>query len=196
MRQRRARPSGDAAAVTQAFLCACRFQHRTVAALLLDRCIELDPALGERVEKWRGRSGFIDYLVEHPQKYGSPWQTVVSPWQTVVMSELLTAIDEDNLQEFTRWLQGEPDLLGESHVALQVELIEHAVLKDREPFITRLLEFAPALSYEAPSFVRAGVRSGIWEGASHSSVDPDLAFTGRPLPRGRRWELLASEGMV
>ena len=40
----------DVAAVTEAFLCACRFQHRTVAALLLDRCMELDPALGQRVE--------------------------------------------------------------------------------------------------------------------------------------------------
>jgi len=141
----RARPSGDAAAVTQAFLWACRFDHRAVAALILERCIELDPALGQRVEKWRGRSGFIDYLAEHAQKYGEPWQNVVSPWQTVVMTELLKAIDEDNLQEFTRWLQREPDLLGESHVALQVELLEHAVLKDRGPFITRLLEFDPAL---------------------------------------------------
>ncbi len=137
--------SNDAAAVTQAFLWACRFEHREVAALILNRCIELDGALGERVERWRGRSGFIDYLVEHPQTYGSPWQTVVSPWQTVVMTELLKASDEGNLQEFTRWLQREPDLLGESRIALQVELLEHAVLKDRGPFITRLLEFDPAL---------------------------------------------------
>jgi hypothetical protein len=54
--------SGGDAAVTQAFLSACRFQHKSAAALLLNRCIELDPALGERVEKWRGRSRFIDYL--------------------------------------------------------------------------------------------------------------------------------------
>jgi hypothetical protein len=141
----RAHPSNDAATVMQAFLWACRFEHRAVAALILARCIELDWALGERVERWRGRSGFIDYLAEHPQTYGSPWQTVVSPWQTVVMAELLKAIDEDNLQEFTRWLQGEPELLGESHVARQVELLEHAVLKDRGPFITRLLEFDPAV---------------------------------------------------
>jgi len=146
----KARPSGDAAAVTRAFLWACRFEHRPLAALLLDRCIELDGALGERVERWRGRSGFIDYLVEHPQTYGSPWQTVVSPWQTVVMTELLKAIDEDNLQEFTRWLQGEPDLLDESNVALQVELLERAVLKDRGPLIIRLLEFAPALAMRRP----------------------------------------------
>ena len=139
----KSRPIRAAAAVTQAFLWACRFEHRAVAALLLDRCIELDGALGERVERWRGRSGFIDYLVEHPQTYGSPWQTVV-------MTELLKAIDEDNLQEFTRWLQGEPDLLDQSHVALQVKLLEHAVLKDRGHFIKRLLEFAPALRRGGP----------------------------------------------
>ncbi len=73
----RTRPGRDAAAVTEAFLCACRFQHKSVAALLLNRCIELDPALGERVEKWRGQSGFIDYLAEHQVVHGSPWQTVV-----------------------------------------------------------------------------------------------------------------------
>jgi hypothetical protein len=147
----RARPSGDAA-VTQAFLWACRFDHRAVAALLLDRCIELDTALGLRVEKWRGRSGFIDYLAAHAQKYGERWQNVASPWQTVVMNELLTAMDEGNLQEFTAWLQREPDLLAETNVALQVQLLEHAVLKDRGPLITRLLEFAPALAMRrAPS---------------------------------------------
>ena len=139
----RARPSGTAAAVTQAFLIACAFDHRAVAALILDRCIELDPALGERVEKWRGRSGFVDYLAEHAPQRGYSWQTAVSPWQTVVMNELRRAIDEDNLPEFTRWLQQEPDLLGESHVARQVRIVEHAVLKDRGPFITRLLQFAP-----------------------------------------------------
>jgi hypothetical protein len=145
----RARPGSDAAAVTQAFLWACRFDHRAVAALILARCIELDGALGERVESWRGRSGFIDYLAEHPQAYGSPWQKAYgSPWQTVVMIELFAAIDEGDLQEFTRWLRREPDLLGESHVALQVELLEHTVLKDRGPFITRLLEFDPALLRE------------------------------------------------
>ena len=53
----------------------------------------------------------------------NPWQMPVNPWQTVVMTELLKAIDEDNLQEFTWWLQREPDLLGESQVAQQVRTI-------------------------------------------------------------------------
>ena len=136
------RPSGEIATVTHAFLCARRFQHKAVAALLLSRSIELDPALGERVEKWRGRSGFIDYLAEHPV-YGSPWRTVV-------MNELQAAMHGNDLDEFNRWLQREPDLLGESNVGLQVELMENATYKDRGPFIARLIELSPALRVKRP----------------------------------------------
>lgn len=146
----RTRSSGDDAAVTRAFLIACAFGRREVAALILDRCIELAPALGQRVEKWRGRSGFVDYLAEHAPQCGYSWQTAVSPWQAVVANELRLAVDEDNLQEFTRWLQEEPDLRAESQVARQVRILEHAVLKDRGPFITRLLEFAPMLAVRRP----------------------------------------------
>jgi hypothetical protein len=136
------RPGGDVATVTQAFLCACGFQHKAVAALLLSRCVELDPALGERVEKWRGRSGFIDYLAEHPV-YGSPWRTVV-------MNELQAAMHGNDLEEFNRWLQREPDLLGESNVGLQVGLIENAAYNDRGPFIARRIELSPALRVKRP----------------------------------------------
>jgi hypothetical protein len=135
-------PGGDVASVAHAFLCACGFQHKAVAALLLSRCIELDPALGERVEKWRGRSGFIDYLAEHPV-YGSPW------W-TIVVNELQAAMHLNDLEEFNRWLQREPDLLGESNVGLQVGLIENAAYSDRGPFIARLIEVSPALQVKRP----------------------------------------------
>jgi len=133
-----ARPGIDAAGLTQAFLNACRFEHRSIAALILDQCIDLDRALGERVDRWRGRSGFIDYLVGHPQTFGDPWKTVV-------MNELITAIDVDNLEEFSRWLQREPDLLLETSGERQVQLLEHAVLKDRGAFITRLIKYVPTL---------------------------------------------------
>lgn len=136
------RPGGDVATVMHAFLCACSFQHKAVAALLLNRYIELDPELGERVEKWRGRSGFIDYLAEHPV-YGSPWRTVV-------MNELQAAMRGNDLEEFNRWLQREPDLLGESSVGLQVGLIENAAYNDRGPFIARLIELSPALRVKRP----------------------------------------------
>jgi Ankyrin repeats (3 copies) len=153
-------PGTDIAAVTQAFLSACRLEHRDVAALLLNRCIELDASLGERVERWRGRSNFIDYLAAHPQTFGSPWQTVV-------MNELFQAINEGNLQEFTRWLQQEPDLLGERHVALQVQLLEHAVLKDRGLLITSLLEFEPALLREVKRPPSSALEFALEYGKAH-----------------------------
>lgn len=136
-------PGADAAAVTQAFLTACGFDHRAVAALLLDRCIELDPALGERVEKWRGRSGFIDYLAEHPQRYGEPWLTVV-------LNELHAAMHKSDLEEFNRWLEREPNLRSESNLGLLVGLVGVATYNDRGPFIRRVLEFAPAIKVKRP----------------------------------------------
>ena len=135
-------PGGDVDTVTRAFLCACGFQHRAVAALLLSRCIELDPALGKQVEKWRGQGGLIDYLAEHPV-YGSPWRTVV-------MNELQAAMHGNDLEEFNRWLQWEPDLPDESNVGLQVELIEKAACTDRGPFIARLIELSRALRVKRP----------------------------------------------
>lgn len=136
-------PRSDAAAITQAFLYACRFHHKSVAARLLNVCIELDTALGERVEKWRGRSGFIDYLAEQQVHYGSPWQTIV-------MNELKAAMRANDLEEFSRWLHREPDLLGESNVGLQMELLENAAYSDRGPFIARLIELSPALKVKRP----------------------------------------------
>jgi hypothetical protein len=129
----------DAAAVTHAFLTACGFQHKPVAALLLDRLIELDPALGERVERWRGRSAFIDYLAEHPMRG--------SPWKTVVVNELIAAMRGNSMAELDGWLQREPDLLSESDV---VGLIEIASYHDWGPFIARWIELCPTLKLKRP----------------------------------------------
>ena len=136
-------PDAGAAAVTQAFLNACRFGHRAIAALLLDRCIERDPALGERVGKWRGRGGFIDYLAEHPPACGDPWQAAVT-------NELQRAMHQNDLGAFNRWLEEEPDLLSESNLGLLVSLVENAAYQDRGPFLARLLDFAPAIQAKRP----------------------------------------------
>lgn len=155
-----ARNGKNAAALTEALYCACRFGHRSVAAVILDRLVDLDKALGDRVESWRGRDGFIDYLVEHPQTYGTPWRTVV-------INEMMSSIDDDSLQEFTRWLHKEPDLLGESQAALQMQLLDHAVLQDRGPFITRLLEMAPTLARSASRTQSSALVLALDYGNSH-----------------------------
>ena len=136
-------PAAGAAATKQAFLTACRFERKPIAALLLDRCIAFDPALGERVEKWRGRSAFIDYLAEHPAEYGDPWLTAVT-------NELQAAIRGNDLEALNQWLDRDPDLQSESNLATVVGLVEHAACNGRGPFIERLLEFAPAVKAKRP----------------------------------------------
>ena len=50
------------------------------------------------------------------------------------MNELQAAMHGNDLEEFNRWLQREPDLLGESNVRFQVGLIENAAYNDRRTF--------------------------------------------------------------
>ena len=60
--------TGAADAVTianEALMNACRFKRKTVATLLLDRCIALDPDLGAQVDRWEGRAAFVEYMCEH-----------------------------------------------------------------------------------------------------------------------------------
>lgn len=126
------------ATVNEAFMCACGWQHQAVAAFLLERCIALDSDLGRRIDGWQGRSAFIEYLVEHPQVFGSPWQTFV-------MNEVLRALHADDLPAFVHWLQREPQLLNEASVGLQVRLIEIATYNNRGRFITQLLDLDAAV---------------------------------------------------
>jgi len=136
-------PGADRDAVMQAFYFSCRFHHREVAALLLDRYFDLDPVLGEQVEKWRGRAGFLDYMLEHGAESKDPWLAVVT-------KELERAMHNNDLEEYNRWLEREPALLDESNLGIMVHLLEIAVYNNREPFVRRLLEFVPAMKTKRP----------------------------------------------
>jgi hypothetical protein len=146
--------NSDAAAVANAFQTAYGFQHKALSALLLDRMIELDPALGRKVDSWCGRSAFIDYLAAHPV-HGDPWRSVV-------MNELKAAMRGNNLAEFNGWLQREPDLLRESDI---VRLIEIAAYNNWGPFIARFIELNPALKLTRPP--SAAVDFGLEYGNAH-----------------------------
>jgi ankyrin repeat protein len=134
------RDAGDLAVVNKAFMNACRFKHKTVASMLLDRCIALDGELGQRIDRWQGRSAFVEYLFEH-----YPAVARSTPWRAFVARQLVDAMDEDNLPVFGGWLKSEPWLLADSCLALQVEILEQATLRNRGPFIAQLLELDPAV---------------------------------------------------
>jgi hypothetical protein len=135
----------DLAAVNDAFMIACRFEHEAVASLVLDRSIALDAELGRRVDGSVGRPAFIKHLIEHRSVMDFARATPAGPWQAFVMQQVMRAAQEGDQTTFVSGLRREPWLLGEDCVEFQVGLIERATLHDRETFIVALLDLEPAL---------------------------------------------------
>ena len=134
----------DLAAVNEAFICACRFAHETVASLLLERLIALDPELGRHIEESRGRLAFIKYFIEKRPAHA----TALGPWKAFVMEQVSRAIRERDLEAFVR---------GQSRGCLakllpwfQADLIGVATLNDRGEFIVALLDLEPAILRHQP----------------------------------------------
>jgi len=137
------------AAVNDAFMCACRFEHEAIASVLLDRSVELDPELGTHVDGSTGRIAFIKYLIEE-NSLTFVRDTPAGPWHAFLMEQVMRALQDGDLPAFIRGLHRESWLLGEAGVGFQVGLIERATLRDREAFIVALLDLAPALMRHRP----------------------------------------------
>jgi hypothetical protein len=139
----------DLAEVDDAFLCACSFEHETVASVLLDRSIALDPEFGRNVDASVGRHGFIRYLIERRSltfSHANP----TGPWQVFVMEHVMRAVEDGDLTAFVTALQHDLWLLDDNHVEFQVGMIERAVMRDRSELIGALLELDPALGRRRP----------------------------------------------
>lgn len=131
--------------INQALMNACRFKHAEIATWLLDRAVGLDPDLGRRIDRWEGRQAFVEFLMRHSASWATEGAET-TPWQAFVIRQLTSALDHDDLPAFRRWLAEEPWVLRQSFVNLQIKWIERASYgKDRERFITTLLEHDPAL---------------------------------------------------
>ena len=132
----------DLATVNDAFLCACRFDHEAVASLLLERCIALDPELGNQVDGSPGRLAFVKYFIDTRVAHAT---TAVRPWKAFVMERVSRAAHDGDVMSFVSTLQRERWLLAEADVEFQVGLIGAATLNDREEIISALLDLDPAL---------------------------------------------------
>ncbi len=137
----------DLAAVNEAFIYACSFEHEAVASLLLERSIALDAELGKHVDGIGGRLAFIKYLSENRSRYFAP---ATGPWQMFLMQQVKRAVHDGDLTAFVSVLQREPWLLGEASVEFQAGLIGQATLNDRGEFITALLDLEPAILRRQP----------------------------------------------
>ena len=134
----------DVRSVNEAFITACRFSHETVASLLLERAIALDPELGRRVDDGLGRFAFVKALVEDAPR--DPRRAMgLGPWKTFVVGQVERALHDRDLSTFVTVLRREPWLLGGEYEDLQQKLIADATQNDLEAFIVALLDLDPAL---------------------------------------------------
>ena len=131
--------------IGRALMNACRFKHTNVALWLVERSVVLDPDLGRRIDGWQSRQAFVEFLIQHPASWATEGPET-TPWQAFVIRQLTSALDGNDLPAFRRWLQDEPWVLQPSFVHVQIVMIQRACWqKNREPFITALLDCDPAL---------------------------------------------------
>ena len=153
----------DLAAINEAFMCACSFEHEAVASLLLERSITLDPELGKHVDGSLGRLAFVKYFIEKRPAHA----TVVGLWKGFVMDQVSRAIHDRDLAAFVSGLQREPWLLGEAYVRFQAELIANATLNGRGEFIAALLDLDPAILRRQPPPPSQAIEFAVTYGNTH-----------------------------
>ena len=143
----------DQAAVNEAFVRACHFDHEAVASLLLERSIALDRELGKHIDENLGRlafaKSFIETRPEIVREIGGQ-ATTIGLWNAFVIEQLSRAVVEGDSTAFVRVLQREPWLLRDAYVWFQTRLIETATLNGRGEFITALLDLDPAILRQQP----------------------------------------------
>ncbi len=143
----------DPAAVNEAFVRACLFDHEAVASLLLAHSIALDPELGKNVDARAGRPAFIKYFIEaRPEivrEIGGQ-ATTIGLWKAFVMEQISRAVVDGDPTAFVSGLQREAWLLGDAWVDFQAAVIATAALNDRGAFIVALLDLDPAILRRRP----------------------------------------------
>ena len=150
----------DPAVVVEAFTVACSFEHETIASMLLDRAVALDPELGAAVDGSVGRRAFVKYFIDN----GSGHATDVGLWRAFVIEQVNRAVSswsgsetsvasargDSDLTAFVGLLHRERWLLDDAFVRFQSGIIERATLKNRGEFITALLDLDPAILRRQP----------------------------------------------
>jgi hypothetical protein len=164
----RASTGDDLNTVNEAFMCACRFKHKEVASILLDRSIAIDPTFGTEIDRWRDRAAFIDFLSEYNVQLGK-----TTPWRAFVEREVVRATREGDMPAFKRWLDGQPWILDADSIDFQVQELEQATLEGRGDFILELLERDPAILHRSPPAQSDAL--GFAFAYGHSEVVPLLA---------------------
>src|SRR5690242_7806457 len=137
----------DRAAVEDAFVCACRFGQGTVASVLLERSIAIDPELGRQIDGRIDRQAFLTPFIDGGRSHAKG----VGLWMAFVMDRVSRAAHDGDVTTFVTELRHEPRLLGDDFVDFQDGLIGAAILNDREAIIAALYDLDPAILRRQPT---------------------------------------------
>ena len=132
----------DFTTVNEAFVRACSFKNETVASLLLERLIALDPELGRQIDGNLGRPAFIEYFID---TRAAAHARTAGPWKAFVMERASRAAHDGDVTAFVSTLQRERWMLSDACVQFQAGLIGAATLNDRGEIISALFDLDPAL---------------------------------------------------
>jgi ankyrin repeat protein len=132
----------DFATVNEAFARACSFKNVTVASILLERLIALDPELGKQIDGNLGPPSFIKYFSE---TRAAAHARAVGPLKAFVMEEVSRAAHDGDVATFVIVLRRESWLLSEAYTEFQAGLVGAATLNDRGEIITALVSLDSAL---------------------------------------------------
>jgi hypothetical protein len=136
---------------------ACAFKQESIAAFMLERAIALCPELGSRIDSWRYRSAFIEYMCKNDVRPTGSDAASVAPWNAFLRDRVMRTIPEGDVSEFRRLLRAEPGFIGESNLRFEIDLVERSVLKDRPEFIECLFELDPGLLERRPTPVSSAL---------------------------------------
>lgn len=147
-------PADDRLIVADAFLYACRLGHLDVAHYLMDRCLQLDDDLRTRVEAWRGKKAFIDFLLEKRPEGGRQARSYREAdddpgliWRRAVELRLLAALDEGDSDSVRELLATEPFLLGPRYLETQEMLLAVAACSEGKlPVIEAVITSGAAIT--------------------------------------------------
>ena len=150
LHQGTANGSDARAAVNEAFKYAYRYKHKAIASFLLDRAIDLDPDLRRNIDSWKGRDGFVEYMITNDvggdRDTGKPFE----PWLEFVTHRVSRTVHENNLPGLVQLLEQNPWVLGEDWVPFQARLIEVAILNHHPELVSQLFDRFPALVNRRP----------------------------------------------
>jgi hypothetical protein len=190
----------DPAAVNEAFVRACLFNHEAVASLLLERSIALDPELGKNVDGRVGRLTFVKSFIDTRPEFVRKivWHaTTVGLWKVFVMEQVTRALHQRDLTAFVGELRREPWLLGDAFVWFQDGLIGAAADDDLQEFFVALLDLDPAILRRRPPPPSQNIEQALIYAKAHLvplltriwPVPDDLAHAAGmgDLARVKRW---------